>query len=366
MNFNTLFLKSFRVLLLPFALLYGLVISIRNWMFNKNYLKSSTFNFPLICVGNIAVGGTGKSPMVEYLIRNLQPHFTTGTLSRGYKRKTKGYALANENTTALEIGDEPMQFHTKFPDVSIAVGEERLVAIPQMLHDNPNLQVIILDDAFQHRSVRAGLNILLTEYSNIYTYDFFLPTGDLRDEKSSAKRADIIVVTKCPSDISQDKKYKILRSIKPLKHQRVFFTAIDYGTPYHIINKEDEWILTPNEEVLLVCGIANPRPLKEYLLNNVHTYYQKDYSDHHIFNIDDLNEIKKTFEKIKASRKLILTTEKDAVRLLKFADELKNIPLFVLPVKHKFLFDDTEVFNSMVIDYVKNFSLKVYEKKENK
>ncbi|HMZ46212.1 MAG TPA: tetraacyldisaccharide 4'-kinase [Chitinophagaceae bacterium] len=363
MNFNTLFLKSFRVLLLPFAIIYGIVVSIRNWLFNKNYFKSAKFNFPLICVGNLAVGGTGKSPMVEYLVKILQPHFKTATLSRGYKRKTKGYALANTQTTALEIGDEPMQFHLKFPDVAVAVGEERLVAIPQLLHDKPDLEVIVLDDAFQHRSVNAGLNIILTEYSNLYTQDFFLPTGDLRDEKRSAVRADIIVVTKCPTSITQDKKYKILRSIKPLKHQRVFFTTIDYGTPYHIYNNQDEWVLTPNEEVLLVCGIANPKPLKEYLHTAVHTYYQKDYSDHHIFNIDDLNEIKQVFDKIKANRKLILTTEKDAVRLMKFSEVLKDLPLYVLPVKHKFLFDDTQVFHNRIIDFVNNFRLELDEEK---
>ncbi|HNL83475.1 MAG TPA: tetraacyldisaccharide 4'-kinase, partial [Chitinophagaceae bacterium] len=325
--------------------------------------KSAKFNFPLICVGNLAVGGTGKSPMVEYLVKILQPHFKTATLSRGYKRKTKGYALANTQTTALEIGDEPMQFHLKFPDVAVAVGEERLVAIPQLLHDKPDLEVIVLDDAFQHRSVNAGLNIILTEYSNLYTQDFFLPTGDLRDEKRSAVRADIIVVTKCPTSITQDKKYKILRSIKPLKHQRVFFTTIDYGTPYHIYNNQDEWVLTPNEEVLLVCGIANPKPLKEYLHTAVHTYYQKDYSDHHIFNIDDLNEIKQVFDKIKANRKLILTTEKDAVRLMKFSEVLKDLPLYVLPVKHKFLFDDTQVFHNRIIDFVNNFRLELDEEK---
>lgn len=166
MNFNTIFLKSFRVLLLPVALVYGCIVYIRNRLFDKNFLKSADFNFPLVCVGNLAVGGTGKSPMVEYLVRLLKPQFKVGTLSRGYKRKTRGYALANANTTALEIGDEPMQFHIKFPDIPVAVGEERLVAIPQLLQDAPWLEAIILDDAFQHRSVKAGFNILLTDYSN--------------------------------------------------------------------------------------------------------------------------------------------------------------------------------------------------------
>ncbi|MBL0882886.1 MAG: tetraacyldisaccharide 4'-kinase [Chitinophagaceae bacterium] len=358
MNFNTIFLTSFRVLLLPVALLYGLIIRIRNWMFDKQYLKSASFNFPLICVGNLAVGGTGKSPMVEYLLYLLSPQFNVGTLSRGYKRKTKGYALANVNTTALEIGDEPMLFHMKFPKIPVAVGEERLVAIPQLLQDVPDLQAIILDDAFQHRSVNPGFNILLTEYSNIYVNDFFLPTGDLRDERRSAKRADIIVVTKCPADLSFEKKQQMIRNLKPRVDQKVFFTRIAYGVPYHIFNYEDEWLLTPRDEVLLVCGIANPKPLKEYLHERTHTYYQQDFSDHHIFTIDDLNEIKEKFDAIHAKDKIILTTEKDAVRLLKFREELSSLPMYVLPIRHDFLFGEGEQFNRMVIDFIKNFRYK--------
>lgn len=344
--------------MLPVALLYGLVIRIRNWMFDKQYLKSASFNFPLICVGNLAVGGTGKSPMVEYLLNLLSPQFKVGTLSRGYKRKTKGYALANANTTALEIGDEPMLFHMKFPQTPVAVGEERLVAIPQLLQDVPDLQAIILDDAFQHRSVNAGFNILLTEYSNIYVNDFFLPTGDLRDERKSAKRADIIVVTKCPADLSFEKKQQIIRSLRPRADQKVFFTRIAYGVPYHIFNYEDEWLLTPRDEVLLVCGIANPKPLKEYLHERTHTYYQQDYSDHHIFTIDDLNEIKEKFDAIHAKEKIILTTEKDAVRLLKFREELSTLPMYVLPIRHDFLFGEGEQFNRMVTDFIRNFRYK--------
>ena len=174
MNFNAFFLKSFRVLLLPFALVYGLIVAIRNYLYDTNRLKSATFNFPIICVGNLAVGGTGKSPMVEYLVRLLKNEYQVATLSRGYKRKTKGYVLASDKTTALEIGDEPMQFHLKFPEVAVAVGEERVVAVPHLLQDKPNLQGIILDDAFQHRQINAGFSILLTEYANrLRTISFF-------------------------------------------------------------------------------------------------------------------------------------------------------------------------------------------------
>src|SRR5688500_8334915 len=206
--FSNFFLRSFRILLLPFALLYWLIIAFRNWLYDKKISRSSSFGLPLICVGNLSTGGTGKSPMVEYLVEMLKDRFKVATLSRGYKRKTRGYALANENSTALEIGDEPMQFHLKFPGVPVAVGEERIVAIPQLLHDCPETEVIILDDAFQHRAIRAGLNILLTDYHNLFTRDFYLPTGDLRDQKKSYRRADIIIVTKCRKDIMVSEKEK--------------------------------------------------------------------------------------------------------------------------------------------------------------
>lgn len=364
MNLNAVFLKSFRVLLLPFALLYGVAVSVRNKLYDKGYFKSATFNFPLVCVGNLAVGGTGKSPMVEYIVRLLHNDFKIATLSRGYKRKTKGYVLANERTTALEIGDEPMQFHVKFPDVTVAVGEERLDAIPQLLHDRPDLQAIVLDDAFQHRIIKAGLNILLTEYSNLFTYDIFLPTGDLRDAKASYHRADIIIITKCPADLSIEKKRKAIRDIVPLPHQKVFFTTIEYGTPYHIISKEEKNI-TGKDEILLVCGIANPLPLKEYIFNHAETYYQQDYSDHHIFTIDDLKEIKRKYEKIEASSKFILTTEKDSMRFFKFNTEIVDLPLYVLPIRHKFLFDEGRYFDEIVTGFIRNFKFLPNEQEKN-
>ena len=260
--FSSLFLRSFRILLLPFSLLYWLIIAIRNWLYNKKIIRSTSFGLPIICVGNLAVGGTGKSPMVEYLVRLLKDQYKVATLSRGYKRRTKGYALADDESTALEIGDEPMQFHIKFPDISVAVGEQRLEAIPQLLHDRPGTQAIILDDAFQHRAIKAGLNILLTDYSNLFTRDFYLPTGDLRDLKSEYKRAEIIVVTKCKPDLTVNEKEKITREIRLQNGQTIFFAAIEYGQPYHILNHSG-FPLTENTEVLLVSGIANPRPIKE-------------------------------------------------------------------------------------------------------
>jgi tetraacyldisaccharide 4'-kinase len=352
--FSNWFLKSFRVLLLPFAIIFWLVILVRNWLFDKQIFKSTTFGLPLICVGNLSVGGTGKSPMVEYLVLHLRNNFKVATLSRGYKRKTRGYALASEQTTALDIGDEPMQFHLKFPDVPVAVGEERMVAIPQLLHDKPETEVIILDDAFQHRAIRAGLNILLTEYANLFTRDFFLPTGDLRDLRNSYKRAHIIVVTKCRGDITEEERQSIIREINPMVHQQVFFTCISYGTPYHITH-HDFRFMDDQTEVLLVTGIANPRPFKYFLEERIHTYYMMTYNDHHIFSIDDWKEIKNKFDSILANKKIILTTEKDAMRLLKFTQEISGMPFYVIPIEHKFLFHQETAFNEEVITFIQNF-----------
>ncbi len=354
MNFNFPLLKPVRILLFPFSLLYFAVIFLRNRLYDKDIFKSASFNLPLICVGNIAMGGTGKSPMTEYLVRELKPHFRIATLSRGYKRKTSGYALANETSTALEIGDEPMQFHLKFPDVPIAVGEARLEAIPQLLHDKPATQAIILDDAFQHRSVKAGLNIVLTEYANLYTRDWYLPTGDLRDEKISMKRADIIVVTKCEPSLALTEKQALLKEISALPSQTVFFSAIRYGQPYHIISSEQAQV-TEEVEVLLVTGIANPAPLKNLLQEKAKTYYEMAYNDHHIFTIDDLNDIRKRFAAIPATEKIILTTEKDAVRLVKFSAELSGLPFFVVPIELEFLFNDASRFNGLITTFIKDF-----------
>ena len=189
MNFNAPLLKPIRILLFPFSLVYAAIVWFRNLLFDNNFFTPSVFNLPLICIGNLSIGGTGKSPMVEFIVRNIRDKAAVAVLSRGYKRKTRGYALADEYSTAFDIGDEPMLFHNKFPDISVAVGEQRVVAIPQLLQDKPATEVIILDDAFQHRAVKAGLNILLTDFNNLFTRDWFLPTGDLRDERKSYRRA---------------------------------------------------------------------------------------------------------------------------------------------------------------------------------
>ena len=342
------------MLLLPFSLVYGLIIYIRNWMFDMNILRSATFNLPLICIGNLAVGGTGKSPMVEFLIGKLKNKYMIAILSRGYKRKTSGYTLATEQSTALEIGDEPMQFYNKFPDVTVAVGEERVVAIPQLLHDKPDTRVIIPDDAFQHRSVKAGFNILLTDYNNLFTRDWFLPTGDLRDQQKSARRADIIVVTKCPPDLSLAEKNQLIKEIKPRPEQKIFFTAISYGKPYQVITRKS-WPEIKTAEILLVTGIANPGPLKKHLEEKFNGYDELAYSDHHIFTIDDLKYILKKFEQIQSPDKILLTTEKDAVRLQKFSQQIREMPFYVIPIQPVFLFNEENQFTRLITTFIQEF-----------
>lgn len=347
-------LKSFRYLLFPFSVLYGLGVHIRNRMFDKKIFRSAEFNFPVICVGNLAVGGTGKTPMVEYLVELISPQYKTATLSRGYKRKTKGFAIADTETTAVEIGDEPMQIHIKYPDVTVAVSEERVIGIPQLLHEKPGVKTIILDDAFQHREVIAGLNILLTAYSNLYTRDILLPAGDLRDTRSSSHRADIIVITKCKSSLSESEKNELTKEIDPLPHQSVYFTKIQYGAPYHIFHKTQKIPLN-NTGVLLVCGIANPEPLKTALETIVDSYEALFFRDHHIFDSSDLKEIRKRFDEINAENKMIITTEKDAVRLMKYQDVIADLPIYVWPMQHRFLFDESEKFDSQVMNFIQRF-----------
>jgi tetraacyldisaccharide 4'-kinase len=350
-------LKKLRYILAPLSVVYGFVIGVRNKLYDRNILRSATFNFPLICVGNLSLGGTGKTPMTEYLIRLLNKKYSVATLSRGYKRKTKGFAIADNSSTPIDIGDEPMQLHKKFANITVAVAEERIVGIPQLLHAKPGTQVIILDDAFQHREIKAGLNILLTECENLYTRDLIVPAGNLRDVKQSSARADIIVISKCKAGLNEIEKQDIVAEINPLDHQQVFFTKIEYGNPYHLFSKEEK-LLKADTDALLICGIANPAPLKEWLDALVHSYKMLSYKDHHIFNTDDLEEIKKQFSALESTNKIILTPEKDGLRLAKYVNELKHLPIYVLPMRHKFLFGEEDKFNSQVISFIDSFQRK--------
>jgi tetraacyldisaccharide 4'-kinase len=336
------------------AIVYGGILSFRNWLYHKKIIGAVNFNLPIICVGNLSVGGTGKSPMVDFLVGFLKKDYPLATLSRGYKRRTSGYVLANEQTTAIEIGDEPMQFHLSHPDIAVSVCEKRIEAIPQLLYDRPETKLVILDDAFQHREIVAGFNIILTDYANLYTRDFYLPTGDLRDQKESASRADVIVVTKCPPSLSQQERFQIMQELKPLPNQHVFFTIIHYETPVHIITKQEQSLSRQNE-VLLVCGIANPLPLTDYIHENTKTYDALFYSDHHIYSVENLTEIEERFSQIKDDQKMIVTTEKDAVRLIKFKDRIAHLPLYVLPISVSFLFGQENEFKSLIYSFPKKF-----------
>lgn len=346
-----IFLKSFRLLLFPFSILYGWVVWIRNQLYDRGILTVTRFNVPIICVGNLSVGGTGKSPMVELLLKMLAPEKRVATLSRGYRRRTKGYVLARSETTAIDIGDEPMQFHQKFPNVAVSVGERRVEVVPQLLFDRPDTQVIILDDAFQHRSIAAGLNIILTDYSNPYSRDFFLPAGDLRDSRSRADKADIIIVTKCPTSLTPTQAGKLEQELSPHDGQKLFFSTISYGIPYGLTSHSPT-PLHPETEVLLICGIANPEPLKKWLEQQVSGFEMMRFRDHHIFNIDDLKEIGQRFQEMQSIRKIILTTEKDAVRLYKFGQALGELPIFVLPIQMEFLFDGYLQFKGIIDNFI--------------
>ncbi|HMF70777.1 MAG TPA: tetraacyldisaccharide 4'-kinase [Flavitalea sp.] len=354
MNFNSPVFKPLRILLFPFSLIYGLIVWLRNRMYDNKIFRSANFDKPIICVGNLSAGGTGKSPMVEYLVKLLDGKTKPAIISRGYRRKTRGYVIATKDSTARDIGDEPMQFHIKFPEIAIAVGEQRKVAIPELLNDRPDTGVIILDDAFQHRSVDAGLNILLTDYNHLFTRDWFLPTGNLRDEKRSYHRAQIIIVTKCRSDLSEQEKNSLKSEISPRSSQHVFFTETIYGQPYHLLNANTT-SLSKMVEVLLVTGIANPEPLKNYLAGAAGACHELIYNDHHMFSNDDLKEISNRFNKIVSQHKLIITTEKDAARLLKFTEHLKELPIYAVPIQSRFLFNGGNQFNNIITTFIGEF-----------
>ncbi|MGN6266685.1 MAG: tetraacyldisaccharide 4'-kinase [Ginsengibacter sp.] len=344
--------KKYKKIFLPFSFLYHGIIRLRNLAFDKKIFRSASFDLPVICIGNLSVGGTGKSPMVEYLVRLLHKKYKVATLSRGYKRKTKGFYIANENTTSTDIGDEPMQFYRKFHDITVAVDEDRVMGIPKILNDRPETEIIILDDAFQHRQVAAGLNILLTACDNLYTKDFLLPAGRLRDEKKSSRRADIIIVTKCNGNLSRPQRQNIIEELNPDYNQKIFFTTIQYGTPYSLFGNENRE-LNQNDSVLLVTGIADPALMETHVGSEVFLKKTLRFKDHYVYNGYDIKKIKDEFSALNSSQKIILTTEKDATRLSSFKNDLKDLPVFVLPMAHQVLFDETNSFENMIKEYIK-------------
>ena len=318
-----------RFLLLPFAILYGLGVRLRHFLYDRGWLSSKRYPFPILCVGNLAVGGTGKTPMVEYLVRLLGQE-QVAVLSRGYRRKTKGFFLADDSATAMTLGDEPYQYHRKFPRATVAVCESRQEGIERLL-ENPHFKYIILDDAFQHRKVQAGTNLLLTSYDKLYTQDFLLPVGSLRDIRGRARKAQIIIVTKCP-ELTQAEQEKIIQQLKPLPSQKVYFTTIAYSD--RVYSHEDsqalkDFIATP---FTLVTGIANPTPLVDFLEKQGASFEHLAYSDHHHFSNRELELLRQ--------KGCILTTEKDYVRL-----EGTLSTLYYLPIETQFLNDQRLIFN---------------------
>lgn len=349
----------FRILLAPFSFLYGVGVSIRDFLYRRGLLKGVEFNLPVVSVGNLSVGGAGKTPHIEYLIRLLKDYLNVATLSRGYKRKTKGFLRVQRNMNAEQVGDEPLQFKRKYPDITVTVSESRTFAIPQIVQEQPDMQVILLDDAFQHRSVKPGLNILLTEYSFPFTRDYLLPSGRLREWRSAYERADVIIVSKCPPEISVEEKKALTEEIKPFPHQRIYFSYYGYQSPYFIYNPKYRVKLEEDVDVLLICAIARTDYLVSHLDKHVNSISILEYEDHHFFTETDVRRLQGSFEKMESEKKLILTTEKDAMRLdlhRKFLVEQK-LPIFALPVEVQFHFDEGEKFDQDIKDYLLNFKV---------
>ncbi len=341
-----------RVFLYPFAIIYGAIVWLRNRLYDAKFFSSIEFSVPIITVGNLSTGGTGKTPHVEYLVRLLQYQYRVATMSRGYKRHTQGFLIADEQTNALRIGDEPMQYHMKYPELVVSVAEERMIGIPLLLQRRPDIDVILLDDAYQHRSVKAGLNILITDYSRPFYKDHILPFGSLRENQGASKRANIIIVSKCPMDLDLLQAKNIEEHIKPLPHQQVFFTGIHYDKPYDLITHDD--IILTGKHIILVCGIARPEPLVAFLKSNAADVHTLSYQDHHYFVTPDLEEIKTAYENWDVPNKIIVTTEKDAARLYLHLDKLKdwNITIGVLPIAVTVLFNKGAEFDAAVLKYV--------------
>ncbi|MBS1689601.1 MAG: tetraacyldisaccharide 4'-kinase [Bacteroidetes bacterium] len=341
-----------RFLLYPFALLYGAIVWLRNKLYDSKFFSSIEFSVPVISVGNLSVGGTGKTPHVEYLVRLLQYQYQVATMSRGYKRHTQGFLIADANANALRIGDEPMQYHMKYPDLVVSVAEERITGIPLLLQRRPDIDVILLDDAYQHRSVKAGVNILITDHSRPFYNDFILPLGRLREKRSAYKRADVIVVSKCPADMSLSAAKEMEQHINPLSNQQVFFTTIQYQSPYDLFTNET--VDLENANAILVCCIANPAPLISHLKEQAKDVHELSYPDHHYFLSRDLEEIKAAYDNWAVEDKIIITTEKDAARLHLHAEKISgwNIPIIVLPIAVSVLFNRQQDFDQLVAGYV--------------
>ena len=330
-------MKLLRKILILIVPVYYIVTWLRNYFYDIGILESKSYDFPVICVGNLSVGGTGKTPMIENLIRILQSNNKVAILSRGYKRKSKGFHLATKTTNVEDIGDEPFQFFSKFENIFVAVDSNRQNGIAE-LQRQINPDIILLDDAFQHRKVKAGFNIMLTTYNNLFVHDMLLPTGDLREPKKGANRANVIVVTKCPEDLTEAQKQDIVKAINPKTNQTLFFSSIVYSRKLKTLNNEIELKSLKDKEFTLVTGIADPTPLVNHLKSQDFNFEHLNFGDHHNFSSKEIAVIQ--------SKKLIITTEKDYMRL---KTRVKN-NLYYLPIEVKL--NNQEMFESLIKNYL--------------
>ena len=343
-------MKYIRFILLPITWIYAFVVWIRHKMFDAGKLRLRKFATPIICVGNITVGGTGKTPFTEYLIRLLQDSYPLAVVSRGYKRKSKGMQVSSENATAEILGDEPYQIYKKYPKTLVVADSNRCRAIDYIEENHKNVNAIILDDAFQHRYVDAGLNILLIDYNRPIKNDCMLPAGNLRDIKSAQKRANIIVVTKCPNNLKPIDFRNLTKEIKPLPYQSLFFATVDYDTPYMALTGE-KVNLSKEQSLVLFTGIAEPQPLEEYLRAQVKELRTLAFADHHNYTKGDNDKIRGEYLKFASHERWIITTEKDAAKLSAFSDKIKE-RLIIIPVKVKILNEGESVLSKKITDYV--------------
>ena len=342
-----------RILLLPISFFYHIVLTIRHKLYDWHILKSTRFEKPVICVGNLNLGGTGKTPHTEYLINLLKDNYRVATLSRGYGRKTKGFKQAENTSTYEDLGDEPLQYFKKFPGIQVTVDEDRVDGVRKLIRSQYYPEVILLDDAFQHRKIKAGLNILLTEYQHLYCDDFLFPAGTLRDVKSAAKRADLIVVSKSPKTLNEEEKQQVVDKLKPNEKQKVFFSYLEYND-LQPLNEKAKMVSIENvDSVLAFCGIARPKAFVEELKKHYKTVDFLHFVDHHAYTENDVKTILIRFENLDGEKKIIVTTEKDAARLTNspYLCQFETVPLFAQPIGVHF--HEEEKFNKTILNYVR-------------
>jgi tetraacyldisaccharide 4'-kinase len=342
-------MRLYDPVLYPFALLYDGITRLRNRLFDIGSKKSVVFTIPTIVVGNLSIGGTGKTPMIEFLIERMIGRYRLATLSRGYGRKTRGVILAGEDASASSIGDESFQIYTKYGDrLLVAVGEERIMAIPEIILESPETEVVLLDDAYQHRYLKSDFNILLTTYQKPFYEDKILPLGTLREHRRGASRADVVIVTKCPANLSEDTKRESVSAINRYTREDcpVFFAAVKYGSPYGVSPSAHH--ISGN--IILLSGIANNEVLYKYVSQQYNVLETLEYPDHHRYTVKDITKIVDKFRHFLSRSPVIMTTEKDMVKLkdVKFRELLEEIPIFALPVRMELNHEDEDRLMEMI------------------